>query len=110
MYMTGSDLLSFGFVQAVVRVVVAARPHCFGVIERSPGSRAAMGECANGKVSKTEPWIRGCLWKASIEKARAVRRRQVSKKRDCFGAMASIDKDKADEADQGDWGTEVCPR
>jgi hypothetical protein len=43
--MTGSDLLSFGFVQAVVRVVVAARPHCFGVIENLT--------CANGNADKT---------------------------------------------------------
>ncbi len=46
LYMTGSDLLSFGFVQAVVRVVVAARPHCFGVIENLT--------CANGKADKTD--------------------------------------------------------
>ncbi len=43
--MTGSDLLSFGFVQAVVRVVVAARPHCFGVIENLT--------CVNGKADET---------------------------------------------------------
>ena len=79
------------FVQAVVRVVVAARPHCFGVIENLT--------CANGKADKLTKQTK----LASIDEDKADEADQGD-----WGSWTA-NKHKADEAD-GRRLTEVCPR